>query len=910
MRDNSLFQDTPFEKFVACVEDRDDPLQLGRCRIRIIGYHIDDKTQLPTEDLPWAYPIQPITSAANSGVGTTPLGITLGSWVVGYFLDGRDQQIPVFDGTFGSFQRRTPNQSIASPETLTQPVVPNDTNNSVIVDNGNDPVNTNNIKSPTGWVLGQTSEKYESGGRGCGTINNYASSNDPGGASYGSYQFASFLPKVRPDGKTRGDSRNTQFVSYLKQSKFANSFSGLTPATPEFDSKWKSVASQNKNAFTEDQHEYIKLNFYLVMLSKLKQRGLDLTGFGAAVQDLVWSSAVQLGSNRLSVFLDPLQGKTQLTDTDIVTLVSDFKINNVTSLFSSSTSAIQSSVKNRYISEKSALLALCNGVVVPSSTYEKGTTYGGKYDSRKDTSNKNVLHNAITGYSDPSGEYPRVDYNDQQDTNKLARNVIAKTAAEKKSFNRAYGMPLAAGDSFDQPSNPYAAQYPYNKVTESESGHVFEVDDTPGSERINQYHTSGTFNEIDAHGNQVNRIVGSAYTIIDRNGFISITGKASVSVVGSINLFIGGDANIEIQGNTLINAHNDVVLEANGSVDVSSQENISIHSAKNLYLESDNDIYFKAAGSIKSESGNETHSYSGTSSYTFAGNDIHSKSEGNNYVSANGNVDIKSSGNVNIDGTMLYENSGTAASAADAKPSSHSLIGVPHEGRYSGQEVIVSELIAPSRTDSEDYLVEAPHDQYTLSQAQKDANSASGTVVDGVTNDTTTVTEGTTSTADTAYLKTLVSVPNEYRLSANFTLADVSSRAVATPTQVVSQFGLRVGEIVANLQLVAVYCLEPIKKKYPSMIVTSGFRNYSKGSDHVLGSAVDIQFPGMTKSDYHQIAKDISKIIPFDQLLLEYKSSGTGLPWIHISYKESNNRSSVMTFYNNKAYANSLVNLA
>jgi hypothetical protein len=238
------------------------------------------------------------------------------------------------------------------------------------------------------------------------------------------------------------------------------------------------------------------------------------------------------------------------------------------------------------------------------------------------------------------------------------------------------------------------------------------------------------------------------------------------------------------------------------------------------------------------------------------------------------------------------------------------LIGVPHEGRYSGKEVIISELIPPSRMDSDDYLIEAPHDQYTLSQAQKYAMGGTATPVDGTSDGSFIVTEGTTSTADTAYLKTLVSVPSNYRLSANFTLADLSTKAIATPTTVVSQFGLRVGEIVANLQLIAVYCLEPIKKKYPRMVVTSGFRNYSKGSQHTIGQGVDIQFPGMTKGDYYQIAKDITKLIPFDQLLLEFKDSGTGLPWIHISYKESNNRASVMTFFNNKAYANGLTNLA
>ena len=86
------------------VEDRTDPLFLGRCRVRILGYHTDNKedgTGIPTADLPWATPSQPITSAAMNGVGTTPLGLVEGTWVFGFFRDGKNAQEPVIIGTFG-----------------------------------------------------------------------------------------------------------------------------------------------------------------------------------------------------------------------------------------------------------------------------------------------------------------------------------------------------------------------------------------------------------------------------------------------------------------------------------------------------------------------------------------------------------------------------------------------------------------------------------------------------------------------------------------------------------------------------------------------------------------------------------------------------------------------------------------
>ena len=85
------------------VEDRNDPLKLGRCRVRIAAFHTNMQNDLPTFDLPWAHPIQPITSAAMGGVGTSPIGPVEGTWVVGFFRDGANAQEPVMFGTLGGF---------------------------------------------------------------------------------------------------------------------------------------------------------------------------------------------------------------------------------------------------------------------------------------------------------------------------------------------------------------------------------------------------------------------------------------------------------------------------------------------------------------------------------------------------------------------------------------------------------------------------------------------------------------------------------------------------------------------------------------------------------------------------------------------------------------------------------------
>jgi len=74
------------------VEDRKDPLFLGRCKIRIFGWHTQDKTQMPTEALPWALPSLPIDN------GRSPVGLREGDWTWGFFMDGSEAQQPIVCG--------------------------------------------------------------------------------------------------------------------------------------------------------------------------------------------------------------------------------------------------------------------------------------------------------------------------------------------------------------------------------------------------------------------------------------------------------------------------------------------------------------------------------------------------------------------------------------------------------------------------------------------------------------------------------------------------------------------------------------------------------------------------------------------------------------------------------------------
>ena len=107
MQQNFMGKDG-FTWFVGVVEDRQDPQKVGRVRVRCLGYHSENISDLPTSDLPWAHPMNPITSATVSGVGQTPLGVVEGTWVVGFFQDTDEAQQPIIMGTLPGVPKTLP----------------------------------------------------------------------------------------------------------------------------------------------------------------------------------------------------------------------------------------------------------------------------------------------------------------------------------------------------------------------------------------------------------------------------------------------------------------------------------------------------------------------------------------------------------------------------------------------------------------------------------------------------------------------------------------------------------------------------------------------------------------------------------------------------------------------------------
>jgi murein DD-endopeptidase MepM/ murein hydrolase activator NlpD len=130
-------------------------------------------------------------------------------------------------------------------------------------------------------ALGTLSAKYETGGRGPGTVS--TGKGDPGGVSYGSYQMASKTGTVK---------------RFVTQPGFPwlTDFHNLTAGSAPFTACWKRIAAQQTDPFQRAQHDFIKKSHYDLLAAKiLTEDGLDVNKRSRAVQDVIWSTAVQHG---------------------------------------------------------------------------------------------------------------------------------------------------------------------------------------------------------------------------------------------------------------------------------------------------------------------------------------------------------------------------------------------------------------------------------------------------------------------------------------------------------------------------------------------------------------------------------------------------------------------------------------
>lgn len=231
------------------------------------------------------------------------------------------------------------------------------------------------------------------------------------------------------------------------------------------------------------------------------------------------------------------------------------------------------------------------------------------------------LPNESLGFNDPNAVYPKEDFLNEPDVNRLARNdthvnleqpmeseeepdyikrehpiIASKIEAERKEIPTAgYN---ANGPVYDEPPTPYAAVYPYNHVYESESGHIREVDDTEGHERLHTYHRSGTFEEIHPDGTKVTKVVGDDYQIIVRDNNVLIEGNMNITVNGNASLYCKQNVTQQIDGDLKQHVKGNVDMHTEGNVTQTVDQNVTQVVHQNVEQTVDGDVTQTIQGNV------------------------------------------------------------------------------------------------------------------------------------------------------------------------------------------------------------------------------------------------------------------------------------------------------------------------
>jgi hypothetical protein len=171
-------------------------------------------------------------------------------------------------------------------------------------------------------------------------------------------------------------------------------------------------------------------------------------------------------------------------------------------------------------------------------------------------------------------------------TSRVARNESIEKTLIKERKDNIVTVPTYYAN-WIEPTSKYNAVFPYNEVKETESGHLFEIDDTPLAERISKAHRSGTFEEIHPDGSKVTKIIKDNYEIVMANNNVYVMGNCNVTIQGNAELYIKGNYSTKVDG--------DYKLKVMGNYYLDIFKSSNIRYEKDHHLWYGDDTYTKAA---------------------------------------------------------------------------------------------------------------------------------------------------------------------------------------------------------------------------------------------------------------------------------------------------------------------------
>ena len=605
--------------FIGVVENREDPRAEGRVQVRAFGAHGSNR-DVPTEDLPWA---TLIIGSHDVNFNVPPLN----AWVFGLFIDGRDAQQPMIMGLIP-----TQATALVDPQATGWGAIPAEnydrqSQGSRPKDLGLSPMS----KLATGEFLNETynhaleSNRVKDIAIGGGRIKNHTSvgNGNAWGSDTGETSDAFVAATL--------DSSTQQKIAALdNDDNFQSALSALT----------------RKHGVTREQ-------VYGIISGESSYNPAVINRFGYAGFFQFGQSALDDINARNGTAYTP-QRIAAMSPTD------------------------QLKVYDRYLDRWNFKNSSGLGVMqaAPAFASRSGDTEVYKVGSAAWKNNRGwrgadgrITVDSINGY-----------YNRKNPPKNGGTEADSAQTAESNNPPPYSGYVDDIQESqseistWEEPSSAYGAQYPYNRVIETASGHSIEMDDTPGAERIMIWHQNGSYIQI-APTSTTNKNTSDTYNIHERNHHVYIRGNNLVTIDGDAHVLVKGNKVEEIQGDYKQIVHGNIMIGSGGKIELngadrtdirsaslgldSNVENINIKTSKNIVLESGESI------NIKSKNvrigGDWTSIVGAKGTYVESEGSIHVKSDENLFLSPNKNLFLNSD-----DGIVSVQSKGTVKINSDA----------------------------------------------------------------------------------------------------------------------------------------------------------------------------------------------------------------------------------------------------
>lgn len=599
--------------FVGVVESRQDPLKLGRMQVRVFGVHTESLVDIPTASLPWAIPLMPATSASLSGIGHSGAQYIEGTLVFVFFQDGESRQQPIIMGSahgiplnqspFGENGSTIVDSSVVVPK-VSSSVKP--TSENTVVDSSGTPV-TDSSGEPvsTGTPDGTTSGKC------CTSVDTSKMV-----AKFGNN--VSLVCKTLCDFGIKDSFAIIAILSNIaKECLFVPKredliYKTITQLRAVWPSKFNKMSDSEASQYLKNEKKLANFVYSNSEGNGSVESGDGYNYRGRGFIQLTKKNNYAAVGSKINVDLVGSPDKA-IDPTIAAKVAAQYFINRFNGanrlVFSSLDEALRA-ITNKInpgrfnidypkVVEYSKLFSYDEKNPEEKKAEEDAAKPNNPENDVKKDATKSEIDSGIVGgktttttfsdvgFADPNKKYPLNSYLNEQDTNRLSRRNVENTQVTKKQKNRRSGI-RSIGSTFNEPAPAYNGEYPYNHVYSTESGHLQEFDDTPGRERIHTFHTSGTYQEIDKFGNQVNKIIGDKFSIIERNGYVYIDGTARITIGSDVKLVIGGNLDIEVDGNVNYNIGGDLTWKVGGDVKYGIGGKNSISSGGNTDIDSPN----------------------------------------------------------------------------------------------------------------------------------------------------------------------------------------------------------------------------------------------------------------------------------------------------------------------------------